>query len=393
MNKLQDLKDECISIYNSMDKPTLRGAEKLIFKKFHPLDCTLGKIRQQLSKWVKESGVEILPGNKPTKDYSHLLSHEALEEECEKVGLPAGAVSNYWYKGEHFSVHVKGQGVDLEQVRNEMINDMKEYSPLYPKIVYNKHTDGHLLVIDPADIHVGKLASSFETGETYNKQIAVQRVREGVQGILDKVQGYQIDQILFIGGNDVLHVDTPGNTTTSGTGQDADGMWYDSFTMARRLMVEILEKLIAVAPVHYSFCPSNHDFMSGFMLSDAINCWFRNCPDITFDVDMKHRKYFEYGKNCIGTTHGDGAKLIDLPLLMAQEAGTMWQHKHRYIYTHHLHHKVAKDFGSVCVETLRSPSGTDSWHHRKGYQHAPKAVEGFLHSKDHGQVARLTHIF
>ena len=48
---------------------------------------------------------------------------------------------------------------------------------------------------------------------------------------------------------------------------------------------------------------------------------------------------------------------------------------------------------SVSVETMRSPSGTDSWHHIKGYQHAPKAVEGFLHHKMFGQVAKVSHLF
>jgi hypothetical protein len=33
----------------------------------------------------------------------------------------------------------------------------------------------YLLVLDPADIHIGKLCSSFEVGEDYNNQIAVQR--------------------------------------------------------------------------------------------------------------------------------------------------------------------------------------------------------------------------
>jgi len=67
--------------------------------------------------------------------------------------------------------------------------------------------------------------------------------------------------------------------------------------------------------------------------------------------------------------------------------------KHRYIYTHHVHHKTSKDYAGITIESLRSPSGTDSWHHRNGYQHAPKAVEGFLHCKENGQIARITHIF
>mgnify|MGYP003331832918 CR=1 FL=1 len=55
--------------------------------------------------------------------------------------------------------------------------------------------------------------------------------------------------------------------------------------------------------------------------------------------------------------------------------------------------KSGKDYQGVTVEYLRSPSGTDSWHHRNGYQHAPKAIEAFIHSKNFGQVARLTHLF
>ena len=61
--------------------------------------------------------------------------------------------------------------------------------------------------------------------------------------------------------------------------------------------------------------------------------------------------------------------------------------------THHVHHKTAKDHIGITIESLRSPSGTDLWHHNKGYTGVPKAVEGFIHHKDYGQVARLTHIF
>ena len=89
-----------------------------------------------------------------------------------------------------------------------------------------------------------------------------------------------------------------------------------------------------------------------------------------------------------------------LPLLMAQEKPRMWSETiYRYWYLHHIHHKVkhkwldAKDFIGVTVEYMRSPSGTDSWHSRKGFSCNQKAVEGFLHSFGSGQVARLTHYF
>jgi hypothetical protein len=216
----------------------------------------------------------------------------------------------------------------------------------------------------------------------------------GVNGILNKVKGFEVDKIMLIIGNDILHVDTPKNTTTSLTHQDTDVMWYDAFLMAKKLYVDVIELLLQVAPVHVMYLPSNHDYAHGFLLADTISSWFSRSKNISFDVSISHRKYFCYGKNLIGGTHGDGAKTVDLPLLMAHEASVHWADSiHRYVYTHHIHHKQSKDYMSVCVEALRSPSGTDSWHHRNAYQHAPKAVEGFLHSKEYGQIARITHLF
>jgi len=327
-------------------------------------------------------------------EYKLITGHRALEKECEEKGIPLADVNHYWHKGKHFSLHVNKPGVNVADMREEIKKDMDAHSPKYPKIKREKSKDGHCLVIDPADIHIGKLATAFETGEDYNSQIAVQRVLAGVKGILDSASGFNIEKILFIGGNDILHIDTPRRTTTNVTPQDTDGMWYDNFLIAKNLYVDLLEMLIGIADVHFMYNPSNHDYTNGFFLADVIQSWFRKSENITFDCSIAHRKYFKYHSNLIGTTHGDGAKTQDLPLLMAQEASASWSEtKHRYVYTHHVHHKNAKDFIGVTVESLRSPSAADSWHHRNGYQHNPKAVEGFIHHPDHGQIARLTHIF
>jgi hypothetical protein len=327
--------------------------------------------------------------------YKKTNNHPALTTECEAVGLPVENVSNYWYKGKQYSVHVKGdKAKTYEEIRDEIIASMQDYSPVYPNIIRTNISDGHLLVVDPADIHIGKLATAYETGEAYNVEIATKRVLDGVHGIIQKAQGFNIDQILFIAGNDILHTDSAKRTTTSGTPQDTDGMFYENFLCAKKLYIEVIELLMQVADIHFIFNPSNHDYQSGFFLADVIQSWFRNSNNITFDCSIAHRKYFQYGSNLIGSTHGDGAKPQDLPMLMAVEAKDIWAlTEHKYIYSHHLHHKVSKDYIGVTVESLRSPSGTDSWHHRNGYQHATKAVEGFIHHKEFGQVARLSHIF
>lgn len=320
--------------------------------------------------------------------------HKALAEECKTQNIPVDDVNYYWFKSEHFSINVGKKKANIEDVLNGIIAKMQKHSPKFKPIKRKPVIDPHLLVIDPADVHIGKLCSVFETGEAYDNQIAVKRVLEGVHGILDKSAGFNIEKILYIAGNDKLHIDTPKNTTTSGTSQDTTGMWYENYMIAFQLDVDIIESLRLIAPVHIQYDPSNHDYTNGFFLMQALTAWFRNCPDVTFNATIAHRKYFPYGSNLIGSTHGDGAKTADLPLLMAQEASEHWHKcKHRYFYVHHLHHKISKDYGSVCVETLRSPSGTDSWHHRNGYQHAPKAIEGYIHHPNHGQVSRFTHLF
>lgn len=325
-----------------------------------------------------------------------------IKEYCDHYKLPFEEIRTYklvTHSGKQAFYNLASNPIKTENLENfhkKILEDIRNISTL-PKTIQrsNDFTDKecYLLVVDPSDVHLGKLAESFETGEDYNNQIAVQRVREGVDGILNKVSGFCVDKILFIAGNDILHIDTPRRTTTSLTPQDTDGMWHSNFLLAKDLYIEVIEKLLQVADVHFVFNPSNHDFMSGFFLANLIKTYFKDCENITFDCSIAHRKYYTYHNNLIGSSHGDGAKLHDLPLLMAHESEDWTKCKNRYFYTHHVHHKTSKDFMGVCVESLRSPSGTDSWHSRNGYQHAPKAIEGFLHSKEFGQIARITHLF
>ena len=293
---------------------------------------------------------------------------------------------------------------DLSATSDDIIkqvnNFIENYSPQYPAIKRKNKKSSHLLVINPADIHIGKYANEAETGSGYDVETACMRVLEGLQGLIDKSKGFDIERVLFCVGNDVLHIDNVYNTTTKGTHQDADGKWWEHFEVALALYVKCVEMLRKIAPVDVLHSMSNHDYQSGFHLAHALKSWFRLDPEVTFDVSVSHRKYYQYGSNLIGLEHGDGAKMDNLPLLMAQEKPEMWSEtKYRYWYLHHLHHKVkhkwrdAKDFIGVTVEYMRSPSGTDSWHNRKGYTGILKAVEGFVHEKNSGQVARLVHYF
>lgn len=325
-----------------------------------------------------------------------------ISEYCINYGLDEGQVKSYklvTHQGKAAFYNIafgNMQGDKFDEFYQALLKDIKEITTLPKSIKRVEDEEGiekFLLVLDPADLHVGKLSQVFETGDEYNTNLAVQRVLDGVEGILDKVRGFSIDKILFVAGNDILHIDSPKRVTTSGTPQDTDGSWHSNFLIAKQLYIDVLSRLLEVSDVHVVFNPSNHDFCHGFFLMDVIKTYFHKVDNITFDSDLRHRKYFTYHDNLIGTTHGDGAKMTNLPSLMAHEAKDWSNCRHRYIYTHHVHHKTSKDFIGVTIESLRSPSGTDAWHDRNGYCGVPKAIEGFLHSKTQGQIARITHIF
>ena len=370
-------------------------AELLGFEPKENLPDGNAKYSINTKEWEKILDFRINQNNnqEPSKSASTL---DALIRESQDIGIDINEIKHGWLKSDKASFFFTNplyKDNEAKSFVDELLQLISDKSPNYPEITRLPNQDGHLLIINPADIHLGKLASAFETGDDYNTEIAIQRVKDGVNGIIEKSKGFNIDKIIFVGGNDILHVDTPKATTTAGTFQNTDGMWYDNYIKAFKLYTEVLEMLIPIADVHFVYCPSNHDYTNGFFLCQSVEQYFRQNNNITFDTSIAHRKYYNYGLNIIGFTHGDGAKQADLPLLMAHESPDWGKCKHRYIYTHHLHHKTAKDFMSVCVEGMRSPSGTDGWHHRNGYQHAPKAVEGFIHHRDFGQIARLNHLF
>lgn len=335
---------------------------------------------------------------------TNINGNTALDLHLKERGIKKKDVTSvkHWQSasGElRFSVVTKeGKATTLEQQFEPILKDLQSYSPKFDKIKREKVVDPHCLIIDPADVHVGKLATVSDTGNHYDIDKAVEQVDKGIDGILSKAFGFNIEKVIFVIGNDCLHIDNPKRTTTSGTPQDTSGMWHEAFIAAKEMYVRAIERILPYSDVEIIFNPSNHDYMSGFMLAQTIEAYFRWSKNVTFDVSISHRKYTKYGNNMIATSHGDGAKLEDTPLLMATENPQMWNDcMFRYIYLHHLHHKQThkfmsgKDFIGVTAEYLRTPSPSDSWHNRNGYVGAKKAIEGFIHSFDNGQVARLTH--
>ncbi len=143
------------------------------------------------------------------REIDNINDNSALDEHLKFRGIKKKDVVSvkHWQSasGElRFSIVTKEDyGLDETQIFAKINDFINTHSPEYPKIKREKGS--HLLVINPADIHIGKYASAKETGDKYNSKIAYNRVLEGIQGLLHKSKGFSIDRVLFCIGNDILH--------------------------------------------------------------------------------------------------------------------------------------------------------------------------------------------
>ena len=341
------------------------------------------------------------PRYRLSQDEADIINkYRRIKQEAESSGLNINDVHSGWIKSKEASLYFKNpdhKQQDYKKLFNELIEEIKEYAPHYKKIDRPKVIEPHLFFCCPSDIHIGKLCRSFVSGVEYNNQIAVQRTLEGVRGCIKKAEGFHIDQVVLLLSGDLLHVDGFHNKTTKGTFQgELDGVFSDHFLIAKRLMVEVIEMLLDVADVEVLFTAGNHDHLTGWLMAQVLQAHFSLCSNVSWNIDYTMRKYFKYGKTLIGSCHGHGIKWERLPMIMADECKWWSETKYRYMFTQHVHHKSSKggDYVGMTLESLRSPSEADFYHHSNGYQSSNnKAIESFIFHKQHGQVARLTHLF
>lgn len=340
-------------------------------------------------------------------------------------------ISHFWKivkdeSGSGYSLFVKnpkgGERAFADIVREAIEEARAAGQPAYEPRAASKSEAENLLVIDLADVHFGKLCVRTETGFEYRRDIARHRVIEGTKALLALAKQMGIKRILFVLGNDILHVDDSRGNTTSGTNQDTDGSIFQMWKDAELCLIDAIKLAHEVADVDLIHCMSNHDWKMGWALSQAVASYFHQWPTVhasDYSLSEAHRKYYRFGNNLFGLTHGDGAKEEKLYALMVQEARAhVGECTNLYWLLHDKHHKMRRkrgvdvfqtekdhigmtaiSFGAVSaegsginIEYVRSPSPPDGWHDRNGYVNR-QGVEAFVFHPTDGQKARFTEWF
>jgi len=255
----------------------------------------------------------------------------------------------------------------------------------------------YLLEMAIFDHHMGKLCWEPEVGENYDCQIAEELFYKASESLIHQAKGFGVERILLPLGNDLLNVDNAVGTTTKGTRQDEDGRWQKTFARAKVMLLKTVERMATIAPVDVVMVAGNHDTERLFYLGEVLSAYFDKSKRVTVNNEPTKRKYFRYGANLIGFTHGNEEKKSNLPLIMATERSHDWaETTFREWHTGHFHHKSenhfqpVKEHNGIRERIIPSLTPADAWHKGMGYE-GLRAAEGYVWRKQGGVQAVLSY--
>ena len=141
--------------------------------------------------FVRISGIV---GKAPLTIKQHFSFYKSkVNEYCEDAGVPTKDVKHGWVKTKDTSLFFTNPdyegAVSYDQIRDKLVAELKSYSPKYPTIKRNKSKDGHLLVIDPADVHIGKLCEALRLVKTMIQTLPLNAFWRGYRASLISHKG------------------------------------------------------------------------------------------------------------------------------------------------------------------------------------------------------------
>jgi hypothetical protein len=285
------------------------------------------------------------------------------------------------------------KGIRIDDIDKHFEELSKRFKPTHVKKEYPALNDKTMVEINIADLHLGKMAWTGDSGQMYNTEIA--------KGIFERIlndfarQIGRPEYITFVFCNDFFNFDNPAYTTTSGTPQTNSGSWQQIFDVGVEMLANGISMLSDIAPVITFYTPSNHDEMTGYFAVKYLQAFFKENENITIDASATPRKYQLYGNTLIGYCHGDkeGAagnkeRASRLASLMPIEASTLWSDSlFREMHVAHLHsEQMIQEINGVIVRRIASPTASDTWHVQNGFVGAVRKAQAFVYDKDKGLV-------
>jgi hypothetical protein len=292
------------------------------------------------------------------------------------------------YTWERMSPDAEAQAERLHAIRDVMLADIPRADPTAPPVYAN---DDLLTVYPQGDPHAGLYSWREETGQAFDLAEYERVTKAAIDRLV--ASAAPAANALFIDLGDSLHADNNASRTKSGHHLDTHGRHAEVVrSVIRCKRYHIARMLERHAHVTVRVNPGNHDGVTALMLAEMMALIYENEPRVTVATSPNPYWFHGFGANLIGTTHGDGAKGKDLPLLMAVDAPALWlasEHGSRVWFVGHVHHKDVKDYPGVTVEYCRTLAAPDIWSHASGYR-SKRDMQAVTYHRVDGEVERHT---
>lgn len=279
----------------------------------------------------------------------------------------------------------------LDDIRNERSTTIKRKK--IPKSK-KRRLALEIAIMDP---HMGLYCHTPEADHTWDLDLCEQFYLFAVEDLIEQAKHYgEIEQILWIFGNDFNHADNLQHTTTKGTAQPEAVAQHEALYRGERLAISAAELMLEHAPVQAVQIPGNHDQMSSYMMGRVLNAWFNQDGNFDMDSSSNPFKKFRWGASLLGMEHGHAISPIRMAALMANE----WRWDFAETHYHEWHcgdqHRKGSNKPSVfeeqgvSVEFLPGLVAPNEWHRYKSFNFQKRAANGFIWDYDCGQTNRLT---
>jgi hypothetical protein len=354
------------------------GSQRAAAKELNKAHGTIANTVQSIKKRAEKRGYS------PEHDLTHILP--------ESLTLKGTSTLYHKEKGQILQ-WVKTQAdkeVQAQQILEAIKDALEEYR--------GKSEPVHHVGFDPVngltayvmgDAHFGMLAHQDETKiDDFDSEIAYRIMQGAVDYLVHSSPPTK--NALFVNVGDALHVDNRQNKTPGhGHPLDADSRYYRIIKVFVWAMIHAIRRMLE----KHDFltvinAAGNHDPDSTQWIQLALALYFDNEPRVDIIQDPGHYYRYRYENVLLGVTHGDGAKMEELPNIMAHLWAQEWgQTIHRHWITGHIHHKTVKEFNGCKVESFNTLAPSDAWHAKSGY-FAAREMHSMIFHPEHGLVAR-----
>lgn len=345
---------------------------------------------------LKDALIEFLidnyePGSPKWKEIGQKFGFEA--EQARKIWL------NYRKKNklETESFQQPETETTLSEFENNLIRFQSNWKQIEKadKLINAKWSEESLLVINLPDLHFDKLDMENSTIEEN-----INRYFEVLKFLISKAyHTSNLKKIVFVIGNDIFNTDSIYDTTTNGTPQRCNTTWNNAYELVFDAMVQSIALLSKFCEnVHVVLIQGNHDRAKSYYMAHALQNYFREDSNITFDRSAKINKAVVWGNSFIGFNHGNNVN-DKLPLAFAQEFYKEWgQCKYHDIYIGDKHNNNEKVFNKkitqhdghqgVKLRMLPSLSKPDRWHDDNLFRSRQSGI-AIVYDKERGKSAEF----